>query len=205
MTWREIFVASDLAMSRTSRGVSDTSANPRKHPLLLEGEALREASARNRERLLDLLETLPRPDSPEAAAAGLARLEAAVNEDLLPEGRFRTWELDYPDGNISAHAAVKDLPAEMERFAVTLHERWGAEDPAATAAFAEWNLNGPIHPYYDGCGRISRAAGAWVLLRAGEPPPLYESRPAWYEAAARGLPGFTDFVRHCVERARSRP
>lgn len=200
MTWREIFVETDLAMSRTSRGVSDTSASSRKHPLLLDGEALREASQRNRDRLLDLLEDLPAPESARAAAEGLARIEATVNAGLLPEGRFRTWELDYPEGNIAAHVLVRDLPAEMERLAEELHARWPG-DPVATAAFVEWTLNGPLHPYYDGCGRISRGAGAWVLLRAGLLPPLYSSKSEWYEAAAGGLDAFTAFVRRSVERA----
>lgn len=200
--WRAVFVETDLAMSRTSRGVSDTSASSRKHPLKLEGEALREASQRNRDRLLDLLEVLPAPTTRQEAADGLARIEATVNEGLLPEGRFRTWELDYPDGNIAAHVAVKDLPAEMDRLAAELCARWPApgEDPVPAAAFVEWTLNGPLHPYYDGCGRISRAAGAWVLLRSGALPPRYASKAEWYRAAAGGLEAFTEYVRRSVER-----
>ena len=71
----------------------------------------------------------------------------------------------------------EQIPDAIVKFAETVHVRWGelSKDPVPLAAWAEWELiGGPLHPFYDGCGRISRAFSALLLHRGGSLPPLYE-------------------------------
>jgi hypothetical protein len=39
---------------------------------------------------------------------------------------------------------------------------------------------GRLHPFYDGCGRISRSFGASLLLRASELLPLFEDTHKYF-------------------------
>jgi hypothetical protein len=200
-------------LSRTRGGVSDTSASEEKHPLLLNGEALRRQAAENERRVAQwIMDTRsdPPPADPAAVRQQLFVLADLTNTGLLPAGRLRTWEVPYPlrlpddDGHQPSpnrRIPPAELPGAIDAFCGTIHRRWGelSGDPAPLAAWAEWHLNpGPLHPFYDGCGRVSRSFAAMLLVRASSLPPLYGSRETYFEQAERGPTAFADYLRNCI-------
>ena len=67
------------------------------------------------------------------------------------------------------------------------------------ASWSEWELNGgSLHPFYDGCGRISRSFGALLLMRASWLPPVYDNAASYFERGSRG-----DFCEYMRERIRA--
>jgi predicted ABC-type ATPase len=115
----------------------------------------------------------------------------ATNHGLVPQGKvFREWDTE--------HNAVKytDVPQEFDKFCEELHNRQGEikTDPVGLAAWTEHKLNfGDLHPFYDGCGRTSRAVGATILLHGGQSVPVYDEH--YSQEAAKGLKEFTAYVR----------
>jgi hypothetical protein len=89
------------------------------------------------------------------------------------------------------------LPAALDRFADALHRRWAelAVDPVPLASWAEWELNGGgLHPFYDGCGRISRSFGALLLIAGGWLPPLYDDADSYFAHGHAGPAAFAAYV-----------
>jgi hypothetical protein len=71
----------------------------------------------------------------------------------------------------------------------TLWQNWSelVRDPVPAAAWAEWQLGGgPLHPFYDGCGRISRAFAAALLVRGGRLLPLFDTSAQYFAAGNEG-------------------
>lgn len=196
---------SESRLSRTRTGKSDTRASKSKRPLLLSGEALAlrsAANAQNLHRLLLELSKLSAPACVEQLAETLRRIEDTVNDGLLPGGRYREWELSYADAgaDFSRKIPQVEVAQAMESFVQELFWRWSSLPVQAVevAAWAEWTIQGPIHPYYDGCGRISRAISTWILLWSGQTVPVYTSREDWFRHALMGLGPFTDYFRICL-------
>src|SRR5215469_9295683 len=91
-----LLAQNNVRLSRTAKGVSDTSSSPSKRPLRLSGAALAQRVAQN-ERLAHrfAFESAIGPD-PRDAGAVLERiltLADLTNDGLLPEGvgQLRTW------------------------------------------------------------------------------------------------------------------
>ena len=201
----QIMEASHQALSRTFRGVSDTKASSSKHPLLLDGEALELQCAANAQRLYALLFEMSHqaaPTTPAQVAERMRTIEDAVNQGLLPDGRFRNWGVSYKeDCAFATKVPWESLPQEMDRFAEEIFQRWSEleADPLALAAWAEWKIQGPLHPYYDGCGRISRGISCWLLTCGQAPLPVYTDRKEWFDHAMAGVEPFTAYVRTCCQ------
>ena len=190
--------ASHQALSRTFHGLSDTQSSAKKRPLKLQGQELARQTSANAQELYSVLlrlRSLPAPLSAEEVSQRMEAIETAVNRGLLPAGRFRTWN---PESNDRSPFAVttpwQEVPIQLDQLCQELYRRW-REDPVVVAAWLEWTIQGPIHPYYDGCGRISRGLSAWILLGAGQPVPRYRDREEWFLRARQGLDSFTEFVR----------
>ncbi|MEW6284361.1 MAG: hypothetical protein AB1758_37445, partial [Candidatus Eremiobacterota bacterium] len=130
-------------------------------------------------------------------------IEESVNRALLPAGRFRQWDPAYRgEGPFEAKIPWERIPAELEALERELFRRWESvrKDPVPVAAWLEWTIQGPLHPYYDGCGRISRGFSAWILIWADHPVPRYKDREEWFRRAREGLESFTAFVRESASR-----
>jgi hypothetical protein len=201
-------------LSRTRRGVSDTSASEQKRPLLLAGEALRRQSADNERRVIQwIMETRnePAPADSTAVRQLLFTVADLTNVALLPAGRLRTWEIPYPRNPVeddgyrpipSRRIPPDELVAAIEDFSHSVHSRWPelATNPVPLAAWVEWHLNpGPLHPFYDGCGRVSRSFSALLLVRASRLPPLYQDRDEYFAHAEQGPTLFAAYFNQCIE------
>jgi hypothetical protein len=201
-------------LSRTRVGVNDTGTSTRKRPLRLQGDALRCQSAANEARVQQFLfrtrHDAPPADGP-AVLALLWHLAELTNAGLLPPGAtLREWpsyaELPATPGRAVlrrvARLAAAELPEALDRFADVVARRWAelAGDPVPLAAWAEWELSGgSLHPFYDACGRIARAFGALLLVRASWLPPLYEAPATYFEQGHGGTAAFTAYVRRRIQ------
>ncbi len=201
-------------LSRTHGGESDTSASHEKLPLLLTGDALRRQSAENERRVCQLImdwRTEPLLTDWAVIRQVLFVMADLTNTGLLPAGRLRVWDVPYPvqpaedDGYQPAPSRripADEMPQAVETFCRTIHARLHelAADPVALAAWAAWHINpGPLHPFYDGCGRVSRTFSAWLLARASRFPPLFEDWSTYFTHAAGGPAVFADYMRARIE------
>ena len=206
-----------LCLSRTRKGVSDTSTSSRKQPLRLVGEELRRQSAGNEKRVHQFVceaRNSPPPRSAKEVRDLLFTIADMTNEGLLPAGRLRTWPIGAnqkapQSGQAVSGAQAKVEPerieAGLEEFCEVVHRRWGEleSDPVPLASWAEWELNGgSLHPFYDGCGRIARSFGAMLLVRGGCLPPLYDNSESYFAHGGQGSAAFAAYVRQCIERCK---
>ena len=98
----------------------------------------------------------------------------------------------------SAKTPPSAIPEEIDRFCESIWSRWNelSQDPVPLAGWAEWELNGGrLHPFYDGCGRISRSFGASLLIRGGSALPLFDDAATYFAWGNRG-----EFVEYYRER-----
>jgi hypothetical protein len=99
---------------------------------------------------------------------------------------------------------LEQLNAALDAFCQSVFDRWNElnTDPVPLAAWAEWELNGgSLHPFYDGCGRISRSFAAALLLRGGLLPPLYDTLAEYFDRGNRGIESFTAYMRKGITRS----
>lgn len=210
--WRfvaRIMDENSVRVSRTRAGISDTSTSAGKRKLLLEGDRLKERSAANEEQMQRLIFEMRHVEAPKNAARVLDlvwQIADTVNAGLVrPDNRLRQWpsyaELPAVDGR-PARRAARRAPAElceaMDQFAELIVFRWKelSADPVPLASWAAWELNGgTLHPFYDGCGRISRAFEAMLLLQGSSLLPLYEDRDTYFIHGHRGEQAIATYAR----------
>ncbi len=181
---RADFIERNLAnlavMSRTRRGVSDTSSSADKPKLVTEGEELAERTERNHVAALEFAWRHRADDfsDPRRVEAFVLTVADQIGDGLLQPGqsRWRTWETSYP----STHP--DDLDSDMRTFYAEFARRLSdsEDDPLRTAAWVEQEVDGRIHPFADGCGRTAKTLSAFVLARAGRELPRYRSREEYY-------------------------
>jgi len=205
-----------LRLSRTRKGRLDTGSSNAKTSAGLSGDELKRRSTWNESRAFQFLYETRNAPAPTHAAdvrALLDRVASMVTEGLLPdpEQPLRTWEIGAnqrstdgkePVAGGEAKVSPEDLPAAMDAFCAEVHQRWGdlVTDPVPVAAWVEWELNGgALHPFYDGCGRISRIFSGMLMVRASWLLPLYDDRASYFEHGNRGLDTFVDYVRERIE------
>lgn len=195
-----------LENNHQTLGRSHTQASAPRPALLFSGQELAERSRQNAANLYQRLFTLlaqPRPSNTAEVAGRIQSIESEVNRGLLAHGRFRTWSPARVEADTFANQIpCEQISAALNQFAATLYQRWGElkYDPYPLAAFAEWSIQGPLHPYYQGCGRIGRGLSAWLLTWAGAPVPSYTQRETWFDCAHQGLDSFVNHVRECCQQ-----
>lgn len=202
-----------LRLSRTRQGISDTSTSASKAPLRAAGDDLKRRSAENEQRAHRLIfETRidPTPGSVDAVKVVLFQIADLTNEGLLSNGRFRTWPIGeqlipLEDGGVTV--AKPKIPPDglveaVCAFCTRVFENWHLlkTDPVKLAAWSEWELNGgSLHPFYDGCGRISRSFGAALLIRGSCLLPLYDGTSSYFKAGNSGEEAFCDYMRKSIK------
>lgn len=183
--WFRMAAISVNAVSRTAKGVSDTSLAVNKPGLMISsGDALRLRASRNLDDALRLAWAQKRRKGFRTTemTAFIESLARHINEGLVESSRplFRTWPVKY-----AGPVPPEEIQNAYAQFCLWLatHLPWSRESPNAVriAALAERRLNREIHPFADGCGRISRVLGAWILLRTGHLPAFFPDHPTYYE------------------------
>lgn len=201
-------------LSRTRAGVSDTTASESKRPLLLSGDELRRQSAANEAAVIQWIMRVRKqaaPAEPAEVRSRLLTIAELTNRGLLPAGPLRTWDVPYrkdplgDDGyepSPSRQIPATELDGAIDAFCRTVQARWSElqVDPVPLAAWSEWHLNpGPLHPFYDGCGRAARLFAAMLLVHANCLPPLFDDRPHYFEAANAGPLRFAEYFRERID------
>jgi hypothetical protein len=203
----------DRRLSRTAAtGIADRTASPAKQPSRLEGPALRRRIDANRQLVARFI-AWRRGAWPRGAGEHfgvLCTLGHLAGLGIFPAGLFREWEYDVGRyGVADAGPPVPPAGVEPALLALAGELARGRELAAAArvelVARAEWALGiGPLHPFYDGCGRISRYAATLLALWLDVPLVTHPSRDAYFRAARAGPRAFVAYYRERVRIARPR-
>jgi hypothetical protein len=197
-------------LSRTRHGTSDTSASSLKKPQRLLGMELVKRSAENERRAYSFLCATSGQALPKSSGNWrhlLFEIADIVNDGLLPAGPLREWNLKsfaHASSGPSERVPASSLECEIDVFCEQLsgYEKELLLDPVPVAASIEWALNGGhLHPFYDGCGRISRIMSACVLIRSSCLLPLYDTRESYFTHGNLGRESFAGYVQSCILRA----
>jgi hypothetical protein len=188
--------------------MADLTASPAKRPPLLAGPALRARIDANRRLVSRFIRwrQLAWPATPGEHFAVLATLAHLANLGILRTGLFRQWE--YDAGRHGVRGARPPVPpSQVEPALLRLLAGVGrgpALEPAAQVALVaqvEWEIGvGPLHPFHDGCGRVSRYFATLLSLWLDVPLPTHRSREAYFRAARGGPDAFASYY-----RGRTRP
>jgi hypothetical protein len=204
-------------LSRTHQGHSDTGTSVEKLPLLLTGDALRERVEQNGLRVCAFVHAQSSADalrSEEDVHKLLLAIADITNHGLLPAGPFRTWHIAANQPSATGGPAVSGpepsvVPERIQdaltELCRTVWQGWNEllRDPVPAVAWAEWQLGGgPLHPFYDGCGRISRAFAAALLVRAGRRLPLFDTSSQYFAAGNRGTESFIAYYNSRIAACR---
>jgi len=199
----------DRTLSRTvATGRADRAASPRKRAALLSGSALRARVALNRRLVARFLLWRRRawPVDAHEHFAAVCTVAHLAGLGLLPEGLFRRWPYDVRRHGVRA-AGPPVPPRVVARALLALLARVargrarGAAARLALVAEVEWELGiGPLHPFYDGSGRVSRYVAALLSLWLDVPLATHASREAYFRAARAGRAAFVAYY-----RTRARP
>lgn len=181
--------------SRTLKhGTVDTSVSPQKRGLEMDPEEVRRKLGSNIGEVCDYIDTHFRDviATPEDVGRKLDDIWKIVSGGLNDELKFREHEVTYgkriaPGVELEAamglfHEDVLDWTRSVEA---------GEMKPEEFGARFEFALDNEIHPYADGCGKVTKAASAMFLRRFGKLPPKILSREEYYEAM-NGQKGMTE-------------
>ncbi len=178
--WMENVISNIQSLSRTLKGISDTSSSAEKPKLEIEeGDALAEKTFCNLQHALEYLWENRRKifKSPDEMREFIDNLATIVSEGLLKEGQslYRTWETKF------GQTKPEDIETEYQKFCEWLFKTIESSDAVETAALIEKRLDGEIHPFADGCGRTAKLLSAFILMRHGSLLPKYKDRKEYYK------------------------
>lgn len=127
-------------------------------------------------------------------------LRSTSDFPLTVNPRYRLWPVSYSKRNIQPI----ELETAMQKFYETLHaliqrERGALKtNEARLLAFADVELDGEIHPWLDGCGRLSTAVVMWLsLLNPDWYIPVFQERDEHYRCI-HNLGGHTEYFERCL-------
>lgn len=192
----------DSRLSRTSTsGKVDQTVSIQKLPLRITGTHLLESISSNRENAANFIVNAPINAISDAENL-LASILTIANLTLLgtlPEGLFRKWELPPDRTYGKGPGSIAIAPSEIQEELIKLCRKLTSlpsRTPIERAALAEWSIGiGPIHPFYDGCGRISRHVSALILSIENIPLKAHKDRPTYLQAGIQGEEGFIEYYK----------
>jgi hypothetical protein len=203
--FRTVYERNLITTSRTSRGTSDTSVSDQKEKSLLAEEELIAQVEINKEKLLQfILEnsqmSIKDPVRVKELILAVAKI---VNAGIVSDpAAFRTWEVKYAENS----PLPGELPEAMDDFYESLLQKIrmaeeGKIRPAEIGAWIEYEIDKILHPFADGCGRISKAISALILSCLKSPLPLFDSRENYYAQMKRGENEFRKYYQDSIDRA----
>jgi len=196
--FRALYLKNGEILSRTIGGVVDTATSKSKVGPKIAADEIAAVARRNDDRAISLAWAAqyrdPIPDG-EALLVELLALNSCLAAGLVPVGKvFREWEIKRPES-----VPVDQLALATERLCNVAARRLvdARNEPGMLVELASWvefDLNaGGLHPFYDGCGRVSRLFAARLLATGGVLYPLWESRQKYFLEANLGLKNFSKY------------
>ncbi len=197
----------DEALSRTVQNKSIiTAASDRKRHALLGGDKLSRQISRNRRLIAEYVNWRQRyiPRRTEDFLTSILTLGEIAGLNLFPESSFRQWDYSGTHGivfDIDELVAPSRILSTLITFASDLANRTpelATGSGLSIVAGTEWDIAiGPIHPFYDGCGRISRCFSTLLCLSFSLPIIWRGSREDYFSHAVRGRNDFMSYFVLC--------
>jgi hypothetical protein len=185
-------------LSRTTNGIYDRSSSMSKPDMIIRaGELSCRAVGNLKEAYRDLFRARKVSFASGAATRryfdGLLEItQGGIFE--IKSVTFRTWNTSYTKCDFS------ELPISMVRFYDEYRERvQGSGNEIENFSWATRTFDTDLHPYGDGCGRLSRLHGSFFLVRAGYRLPMFKSRESYYHAMSVSEAEFLKYVRECFD------
>ena len=194
--WGSAVFTSVSRLSRTAGGVTEAAYGGAKPAIMVERDKLVAIVERNlRKAIAHVWAHGPaiRPDTVHVQSFMNAVATTMLVEVLPPgSGLFRTWDTRE---RLPRQVAPADVPAEYRALCMLMAGRLNEKDPVTVAAELEWELDGRIHPFADGCGRTAKLLGAWILLRGDMPPAQFTDRTEYYTVINHPLQKWVAYYR----------
>lgn len=179
-----------MRLSRTARGIVDTSASAGKAGQMRADLTAETAARRAGENFRDALrlafdrrdDAFARPEDVRDFVETIARtINRGITSEASPLLRSED-SVKHPE-----YTAVADLSAAFTQFCEELHLRLAdpGQDPVELAAWTDYRINMSDHFLTDGCGKTSLAISSWIMMRAGRRVPAYPPRDQFYAHAPK--------------------
>jgi hypothetical protein len=191
----------DEVLSRTAKsGSVDVSVNSEKKPGLVKGRELARQVSENRTSVATFVswQSSRANVSSWEHAFCLATIGYLTGQGILPGGLFREWEYIPPVDGLENERVMPDkIPDEVVAIgcrAAKIQKLDSLEERIGMIGGIEWDLVvGPAHPFYDGCGRVSRYFSALLCMWNRVPLVKFESRDQYFDAARQGRSVFQKY------------
>jgi len=177
--------------SRTVGQFKDSGPVTEKPALAVEGKAVGDLADRNARKALRMVFDKKSLASPTDAEDFITQVNKQLTEGMLQPGQsqLRTWETPHKQ------TPPDQIEQGLKDFGEEFYNRMQQNDPVATAAWVEHQLDSRLHPFADAVGRTTKIISNWVLDRAGLPSPTYPSRGEYYSQIEKPLASWTDYYR----------
>ncbi len=204
-SFQQSFSENMETMSRSAKGISDTSVSKDKEKLDLEGEELANQVKENISGLAryiweNKLKQFKTVDDIRKLVNDIADLANNKLSEKRAPNAFRSHEVPY-----GRKVHPDEVEKEMETFYSNLLEKIneadrGGLDPKNLAKWIELELNKNIHPYADGCGKIATGISTFFLARYNNSLPHYDSRDDYYGAMNEGEEVFNEYYQQIFNK-----
>lgn len=181
-----------MAMSRTARGVVDTSASKEKADSMtgVSGAEAADMAKNNFDAAITEAFNYREHqfESPQELRAFVEALAEQVNNGIVKEGSL----IRSSDSQKYPYVRIANLEKEMGKFYDGLFERTNnpEADPIEAAAYAEFGIDFAGHFFADGCGKTAKVVSSYMLMRSGHKLPEYKGgREAYYANQLKQIAG----------------
>lgn len=193
----------DQTLSRTvASGKIDTAASKQKQAPPLSAQELDATVRRNRDLVARFIWARRKTpaETPSEFVAALIALATLTNLEILSGPLYRQWEYvslcdlsSESERSVPVEAIANGIAVLGEKF-----QKMPLDSPQAirVAAIAsiEWDIGlGPLHPFYDGCGRVSRYFSALLGLWLRAPVARHQLRNDYMRSATEGRSAFVRY------------
>lgn len=199
----EYLITLDSLMSRTViYGVGKTDISSFKRPLLLKGIPLLRQIELNRESVTRYIIWRMKyiPDVEFEHYNILCSMAELTNMNILPESLFRSWcyvsskyGVNYQGQTINS----RRIPQGLQKIAtqvIKIKKLNTHAEKVKVISNVEWQIAvGPLHPFYDGCGRIARYYSTLLSLWFETGLVIHKSREEYFDAARKGRNSFYQY------------
>jgi hypothetical protein len=197
----------DNTLSRTTAtGTVSSTASPNKKPMLLREERLLAQMGRNRRAVSEYIRYKKNyiPKRGIECALIVICIAELTGLKLFPEGIFREWDyagssykVSDPGAQIAPDAIFQGLE-NLGGQVLNIADFSTIERRLQDIAMIEWRIGiGPLHPFYDGCGRVARYFSTLLSLWFDVPVVIHRSRDDYFSAARGGIRSFQNYYSAC--------
>lgn len=109
--------------------------------------------------------------------------------------KFYFW-LSLGLGNDARYVAMVGSAS----FEVMMGTKPFGDQIAELLAWADVIMDGEVHPWLDGCSRVSTALVMWLAASFGAPPPLFSPDRREHYSTITDLAAHTEYMKACMQR-----